>query len=125
MRRTVSFETVKKIGLTLPGVEESTAWGTPALKVRRKLMACVPSHRSAERGSLVICMDFADRAPLLAEAPDTYYLPEHYVGYPCVLVRLARVDADALRDLLGMAHKFVSAKNAGKSTNSKARKAKR
>jgi len=32
-------------------VEESTAYGSPALKVRGKLLACVPVHRSAEPGS--------------------------------------------------------------------------
>jgi hypothetical protein len=31
-------------------VEESTAYGSPALKVRGKLLACVPAHRSAEPG---------------------------------------------------------------------------
>jgi hypothetical protein len=43
-------------------------------------------------------MDFHDRDALLEDDPHTYYLKEHYVGYPCVLVRLSRVPADALRD---------------------------
>ena len=30
---TINFDTVRKIGLALPGVEESTAYGVPALKV--------------------------------------------------------------------------------------------
>jgi len=45
LRTTVNFDTVRKIGLALPGVEASTAWGAPALKVRGKLMACVPTSR--------------------------------------------------------------------------------
>ncbi len=65
-RRTIDFETVRKIGLALPGVEEGTAYGSPALKVHGKLLACVPAHRSAEAGSLVVCVDFDDRAELLA-----------------------------------------------------------
>ena len=60
---------MRKIGLALPGVEESTAYGSPALKVRGKLLACVPSHRSAEPGSLVVRIDFDDRAELLAADP--------------------------------------------------------
>jgi len=32
---------------------------------------------------------------------------EHYVGYPCVLVRLPRIHRDALHDLLHMAWRFV------------------
>ena len=109
-RNTVNFDTVRKIGLALPGVEESTAYGSPALKLRGKLLACIPTHRSAEPGSLVVCVSFEDRAELLAGAPDVYYLPEHYVNYPSVLVRLSRITPEVLRDLLSMAHRFRSAK---------------
>jgi hypothetical protein len=107
---TIDFDTVRKIGLTLPGVEQSTAYGAPALKVRGKLLACVPTHRSAEPGSLAVRVDFGDRAELLATAPDVYYVTDHYLGYSAVLVRLSRVTPDVLRDLLGMAHKFVTAR---------------
>ena len=106
---TIDFDTVRKIGLTLPGVEASTAWGAPALKVRGKLLACVPTHHSAEPGSLMVRVDFDDRAELLAAAPNVYYVPDHYLGYSAVLVRLTRVTQDVLRDLLGIAHKFVTA----------------
>ncbi len=69
-KSTINFDTVRNIGLTLPGVEESTAYGSPALKVHGKLLACVPAHRSAEPGSLVVRVGFGDRAELLAAAPD-------------------------------------------------------
>jgi len=100
---------VRKIGLALPGVEESTAYGSPALKVHGKLLACVPSHRSAEPGSLVVRIDFDNRAELLAATPDVYYVTDHYLNYTAVLVRLSRVKPEVLRDLLGMAHKFLTA----------------
>ena len=106
---TITFDTVRKIGLALPNVEASTAWGAPALKIKGKLMACVPSHRSAEPGSLVVRVGFDDRAELLAADPDTYYVTDHYVGYSSVLVRLSRMTPDVLRDLLRMAHKYVTA----------------
>jgi hypothetical protein len=99
---------VRKLGLALPGVEESTAYGSPALKVRGKLLACIPAHRSAEPGSLVVCVDFQQRSELLAEAPDTCYVTDHYIPYQSVLVRLSRINPDALRDLLAMAYKFVA-----------------
>ena len=119
---TIDFDTVRKIGLALPGVEESTAWGTPALRVRRKLMACVPTHHSAEENSLVVRVGFDDRAELLAAAPDVYYLTDHYLGYTAVLVRLSRVTPDVLRDLLGMAHKFLNAHEARRSPSRNKRK---
>ena len=109
-KATVTFDTVRQIAREFPGVEEGTAWGSPALKVRGKYLAGIPTNRAAEPGSIVVTVDFADRAALLAEAPDVYYLPEHYVNYPSVLVRLARVTPDLLRDLLGMAYKFATAK---------------
>jgi len=111
-RNTINFDTVRDIGLTLPGVEESTAYGAPALKVHGKLLACVPSHRSAEPASLVVRVDLDDRAELLAADPGVYYITEHYAGSNTVLVRLAKVNANVLRDLLGMAHKFVTRKSA-------------
>ena len=120
-----SFKIVESIGRTLPDVEVTTSWGQPALKVRGKMFVCLASHKSAEPNSLVVRMDFADRDVLVEDDPDTYYLKEHYLNYPCVLVRLSRVRADALRDLIAGAHRFVSArvrrKSAGGSRRSPVR----
>jgi hypothetical protein len=82
MPRRISFKSVESIGRTLPDVESTTAWGTPALKVRGKMFVCVASNKSAEPSTLVVMMDFADRDALIADDPDTYYLKDHYVGYP-------------------------------------------
>jgi hypothetical protein len=117
-----NFDTVRKIGLALPGIEESTSFGAPSLKVRGQMLACLPTHRSAEPGSLVVRMDFDDRAELLAAAPDVYYITDHYAGYTAVLVRLAGVTPDVLKDLLGMAHKFVTRKTKAGAVSSKRRK---
>jgi hypothetical protein len=121
LRRAVNFDTVRKIGLALPGVEESTAYGSPALKVRGKLLACIAVHRSAEPGSLAVRVGFEDRAELLAGAPDVYYVTDHYVGYEAVLVRLSRVTLEILKDLLGMAYKFVTRKAASRAPARKPR----
>ena len=102
---------MRKIGLTLPGVEESTSYGSPALNVRGKIMACMAINRSAEPGSLGVWVDFDDRVELLAADPDVFYVTDHYAPYNVVLVRLSRVKRDVLRDLLGMAHKFVIRKS--------------
>jgi hypothetical protein len=107
-KKKFTFETVRALGLALPGVEEGTTYGSPALKVRGDMFACMAIHRSAEPNSLAIRMDFDQRDELIAADPATYYLTDHYVNYPCVLVRLSRVNDDALRDLLGMGWRFVS-----------------
>jgi len=105
----MTFSAVRTIGLKLPQVEEGTTYGSPALKVRGRLLACMAVHKSAEPNSLVVRIDFDQRDFLIAEDPDTYYLTDHYVNYAAVLVRLSRVHSDALQDLLLGAWRFVGA----------------
>jgi hypothetical protein len=92
-------------------VEETTAWGAPALKVRGRMFVCQAINKQAESNTLVVRMDLAQRDALIEEDPAVYYLKEHYLDYPCVLVRLSRVHPDALRDLVQTAYRFVSAKH--------------
>ncbi len=121
-KSTINFDTVRNIGLSLPGVQEGKAYGVPALKVHGELLACIPSNRAAEPGSLVVRVSFEDRAELLAAEPDIYYLTDHYVGFTGVLVRLSRVNRGVLRDLLGLAHKFVTDIAASRARSHKRRK---
>ena len=120
-KRTIDFDAVRKIGLAIPGVEEGMAYGVPALKVRGKLLACLPAHRSAEPGSLVVRVGREDRAEMLAAAPDLYYVTDHYLDYDGVLVRLSRVNIEVLRDLLSMAYNFVTSQKAPLSASRKRR----
>jgi len=108
-KKKVTFDTVREVALTLPGVEAGTSWGAMAVKVGGQMFACCAINKSAEPDSLVVRMDFDQREDLIAADPATYYLTDHYVDYACVLVRLSRVHADALRDLLLMGWRFVSA----------------
>jgi hypothetical protein len=85
-------------------------------------MACVPTHRSAEPGSLAVRVDFDDRTELLAAEPDVYYVTDHYLNYSAVLVRLSRITPNVLKDLLGMAHKFVTTNAARRSPSRNRRK---
>jgi hypothetical protein len=103
-----AFDAVRKLGLALADVEEGTAYGSPALKVNGRMFACIASHRSAEPDTLAVRMAFNDRDQRIATAPQTYYLKDHYVNYPCVLVRLGRCNQRTLRELLEIGHSFVS-----------------
>jgi hypothetical protein len=111
---TIGFETVREIGLALPGVTEATSYGVPALKVRGHMFVCTPANKAAEPDSLVVRLGIEDRDALLAEAPDTYYLKDHYVDYPCVLVRFSRIDRDALADLIKASWRFETETRARK-----------
>jgi hypothetical protein len=107
-RRRITFETVKEVALALPNVEEGTMYGAPALKLNGKLLACVPTNKAAEPESLAVSIDFEQRDGLLSDAPETYYVKPHYINYPCVLVRLRRIQPDALKELLDASWQFVN-----------------
>ena len=109
-RKNPRFDAVREIALALPRVVEGTTYGSPAFFVDGKMFTCLAVHRSAEPNTLVIRMDIGERDDLIEAEPQTYYLTDHYVDYPCVLVRLARIREDALRDLLLMGWRFMSSK---------------
>ena len=96
MKRGVTFETVRQIAQTLPGAEESTSYGTPAFKVKGKLFT--RQHQDGE--SLVIAVDFNEREEMMNAAPEKFYITDHYLKYPWVLVRMSSVTPEELRDLL-------------------------
>ena len=104
------FATVRKLGLALPDVEQATMYGAPALNVRGHMFACMASHKSAEPNTLVVLVGFDLRAELIAADPGTYYLQDHYVNYPSVLVRLSRIPRDALRDVLLKRWRFMASR---------------
>jgi hypothetical protein len=111
-----NFALVRAVGLTLPNVEATTKYdGSPVLKLGGCFMAGLATHPSAEPNTLVVRYDDEEREWLLADAPETYYLTDYYRKYPLVLVRLSRIDRDALRDVLLVSWRLTSAK-AGKRT---------
>lgn len=106
-----AFDVVRTEGLGLPGVTASTKYdGSPVLKLGGCFMAGLATHRSAERDTLVVRVNLEDRESLLEDAPDTYYLTDHYRRHPVVLARLSGLDRDALRDLLSMSWRLTAAK---------------
>ncbi len=105
------FARVRAAGCALAGVEAGVKYdGSPVLRLEGCFLAGMATHSSAEPDSIVVRMDLADRAALLDEAPDTYYVTEYYQRHPVVLARLARLDANALRDLLQVSRRLTVAK---------------
>jgi len=107
------FETVCTVGLALPGVEAATKYdGSPMLRVGGSFMAGLALHHSAEPETLVVRADLEEREAMVEEAPETYYLTDYYRNHPVVLVRLSRLDREALRDLLTVSRRLTLAKRA-------------
>jgi hypothetical protein len=104
----ITYDTVRRMALAMPSVEEGTSYGTAALKVRGKLFV-----RLREDGeSAVFMMPFDRREELMAAQPEIYYITDHYRDYPAVLARLSKVPTDALPGLLRMAHAAAMPKRA-------------
>ena len=99
------YRRVLAIALALPGVEEYTAYGTPALKVKGKILARL---RTEAEGALALRCDFIDREILLKAAPRTFFVTDHYRNYPMVLVRLNKVRLRELPGLIERAWRFTA-----------------
>jgi len=109
MPKGLTFDAVRTIAAGLEGVEEGTAYGSPCLRLKKTMIACIAINKAAEPNTLMIRLTFDQRDELIAEQPDIYYLKPHYESYPCVLVRLSQVHRDALRELLHGAWRLASA----------------
>ncbi len=99
---------VRELAMKLPDVEEATLHGAPSWKLRGKLLTCPAIHKSAEQNSLLVTIAPTEREQLLSTEPDIYYVTDHYLGNPVVLVRLSKITRTSLQALLKRAWLFVS-----------------
>ena len=92
----LTFRDVCDIASAFPGVEVSTSYGTPALKVRGKLLA-----RLKEDGeTMMLRVSFVVRDHLMQTSPKIFFITDHYRDYPSVLVRLAVAKREVITQLL-------------------------
>lgn len=78
-----------------PGVEEGTSYGTPALKVRGKLLV-----RWREPGVIVLRCDLDEKEFLMQMNPEIFFETDHYKGWPAVLARTELIDREELAQML-------------------------
>lgn len=91
----MKWEEVVALATELPEVEESTSYGTPALKVAGKLMGRL---RTDSDGSLAL--KTSDKEALVANDDPAYFTTPHYDGYNYILINLDLADADEVADLI-------------------------
>ncbi len=90
------LDTVRRVALALPAVEEGPSYGTPGFRVRGKFLA-----RLWEDGkTLVVKCGDEERDFRMQADPETFFITDHYRGYPTVLIHLSRVRVSVLREVL-------------------------
>jgi hypothetical protein len=101
----VTWDELRQIALTYPGVEEATSYGTPAFRLRKKGLV----RMREDNETLVMPIDEFERDLLLQAEPDTFYITDHYAGYPYILIRLAKISPQHLRKLFEAAWRRAAA----------------
>ena len=83
----MTFDDVRTIALQWPEVEEGISYGTPALKVRKKMLV-----RLKEDGDSVVMPGVPpdERDMLVESQPKVFYFTDHYKDYPMILIRLSK-----------------------------------
>jgi hypothetical protein len=89
---------VRRIALSLPETVEKPWYGTPGFRVKDKGFLRIRSN--AEGGLVVFVADVAEKEMLLESDPEKFFTQPHYDGYPAVLVNLAAIDVDELKELI-------------------------
>lgn len=95
-KRKLSLPMIRRTVANLPGVEEGTSYGTPAWRCRGRLLARL--HQDG--ASIVLKVGDETRDHLLQADPETFFVTDHYIGYPMVLAHLDRLSAADLKKLL-------------------------
>ena len=95
-QRKLSLVAIRRTVSALTDVEEGTSYGTPAWRWKGKLLARL--HQDGQ--SIVLKVGNETRDHLLRADPQTFFVTDHYLGYPMVLARLDRLSAADLKKLL-------------------------
>jgi len=88
----MTWDELVEMALAFPGIEVSTSYGTPSLKVKGKFL----TRLRQEDASIVLRMDFDTRELMLDVEPDLYHITPHYAPYPTVLLRLERASREVV-----------------------------
>jgi hypothetical protein len=107
----MTFDDIRKIALAWPEVEDGTSYGTPALKVRKKMLV-----RLKEDGDSLVMPSVAldEREMLVEEEPKVFHFTDHYRDYPMVLIRLSKIKRATVEPFLRRRWRELASKAAVK-----------
>jgi hypothetical protein len=88
-----TLDDIVSFTLALEEVVESTSYGQPALKRGDKVIFAL--RKDLE--TLALVSGFEERAALMKSHPETFFITDHYLNWPSVVVRLLNADRKVLR----------------------------
>jgi hypothetical protein len=106
--QSITFETVREIALSFPGVEEGTTFGAPVFKVKKGMLACEAGHEPA--GILAVKVGVMEAEFLIEAEPDIYYVTDHYRSWGGVLIRMSEISPKAFRHVFEKAWRRLANK---------------
>ena len=107
----MTWDDVRQIALSFPGVEESTSYGTPSFKVKGKFLTRL---RPEDQSIVLVDVSFDEREMLMEAEPQTFHFTAHYKDYPAVLARVGSLHPGSLRNFLERRWKKIAPKAAVK-----------
>jgi hypothetical protein len=115
-RGIMTFDDVRKLALAWPEVEDGSSYGTPALKVRKKMLV-----RLKEDGDSLVMPSVPEdeRAMLVETQPKMFYFTDHYRDYPTVLIRLSKAKRAIVEPFLRRRWRELASKKAVKEFDAK------
>ncbi|QPF84470.1 MmcQ/YjbR family DNA-binding protein [Bradyrhizobium genosp. L] len=107
----MTFDDIRRIALAWAEVENGSSYGTPALKVRKKMLV-----RLKEDGDSLVMPGVPgdEREMLVARQPKLFYFTDHYRDYPIVLIRLSKAKRGDVEPLLRRHRRTLASKKAVK-----------
>jgi hypothetical protein len=105
------WDDVRRIALDLPETSERPAYGNTAWRVRDKIFVWERPLRPKEASDLgerapsgpilaVRVEDLSVKEALLQDDPEAFFTTPHFDGYAAVLIRLDRISAEELNELI-------------------------
>ena len=111
----MTFDDIRKTALAWPEVEDGSSHGTPALKVRKKMLV----RLKEDNDSLVMpSVPPDERAMLVESQPKVFYFTDHYRDYPMVLIRLSKTKRATVEPFLRRRWRELASKKAVKEFDS-------
>ena len=107
------LDTIRSVLAPLPEVEEYSCFGTPAFRVKKKLLARIQDNGET------IAIRCHNRDVWMKAKPKIFFITDHFRNYPSVLVHLSTVTKKDLTQIVTEAWRDIAPKKTVKEFDGK------